>query len=73
MQYIDVVGLTELFKVLDMEVNHALITTLVKRWCLETHNFHLPHGEMGTTLQDIEVMLGILADGLPITGKTDMN
>ena len=73
MQYIDVAGLTELFKVFDMEVDHALITTLVKRWCPETHTFHLPHGEMGITLQDIEVMLGISVDGLPITGKTDMN
>ena len=34
--------------------------------------FHLPHGEMGITLQDIEVMLGIPVDGLPITRKTDM-
>ena len=73
MQYIDVVGLTKLFNVLDMEVDHALITTLVKRWCPETHTFHLPHGEMGITLQDIEVMLGLLANGLPIIGKTDMN
>ena len=30
MQYIDAVGLTSLFKVLDMEVNHALITALVE-------------------------------------------
>ena len=73
MQYIDVAGLTELFKVLDMEVDHALITTLVKRWCPETHTFHLPHGEMGITLQDIEVMLGISVDGLPVTGKTNMS
>ena len=29
MQYIDVVGLTELFKVPDMKVDHALITALV--------------------------------------------
>ena len=27
---------------------------------------------MGITLQDIEVMLGILVDGLPVTRKTDM-
>ena len=55
-----------------MEVNHALITALVKRWCSKTHTFHLPHGEMGITLQDIEVMLGISVDGLPITGRTDL-
>ena len=71
MQYIDATSLTRLFKVPDMEVNHALITALVKWWCPETHTFHLPHGEMGITLQDIEVMLGIPVDGLPVTGRTD--
>ena len=56
MQYIDAVGLTGLFKVPDMEVDHALIMALVERWRPETHTFHLPHGEMGITLQDIEVV-----------------
>nr|XP_023919086.1 serine/threonine-protein phosphatase 7 long form homolog [Quercus suber] len=73
MQYIDAAGFTGLFKVPDMEIDHALITALVERWRPETHTFHLPHGEMGITLQDIEVMLGIPVDGLPVTGRTDMN
>ena len=72
MQYIDAAGLTGLFKVPDMEVDHALIMALVKRWRLETHMFHLSHGEMGISLQDIEVMLGILVDRLPITGRTNL-
>ena len=72
MQYIDTAGLTRLFKVPDMEADHALITALVQRWCRETHTFHIPYGEMGITLQDIEVMLGILVDGLPVTGRTDL-
>ena len=71
MQYIDAAGLTGLFKVPDMEVDHALITALVEQWRSETHTFHLPHGEMGITLQDIEVMLGIPVDGLLVTGRTD--
>ena len=70
MQYIDAAGLIGLFKVPDMEVDHALITALVERWRPETHTFHFPHGEMGITLQDIEVMLGIPVDGLPVTGST---
>ena len=70
MQYIDVAGLTELFKVPDMKVDQALIMALVERWCPGTHTFHLPHGEMGITLQDIEVMLGILVEGLSLGGQT---
>ena len=50
-----------------MEVDPAMITALVKRWHLEKHTFHLPHGEMSITLQDIEVMLGVPVDGLPVT------
>ena len=57
MQYIDAVGFTRLFKVLDIEVDHALIMALVEWWHPKKHMFHLPHGEMGITLQDIEVML----------------
>ena len=72
MQYIDSAGLTGLFKVPDMEVDHALIMALVERWRPETHTFHLPYREMGITLQDIEVMLGIPVDGLPVTGRTNL-
>ena len=72
MQYIDVAGLTGLFKVPDMEVDNALIKALVEQWHSEMHMFHLLHGEMGITLQDIEVMLGIPVDGLPVTGKIDL-
>ena len=72
-RYITEAGFEGLFKVLNLEVDHALITALVKRWCLETHTFHLPHGEMGITLQDIEVMLGVRVDGLPTTGVVKMD
>ncbi|KAL0005608.1 hypothetical protein SO802_013169 [Lithocarpus litseifolius] len=49
------------------------ITALVKRWRLEMHTFHLPHREMGITLQDIEVMLGVPVDGLPMTGSVKLD
>ncbi|KAL0006450.1 hypothetical protein SO802_014011 [Lithocarpus litseifolius] len=54
-------------------VNHdAWRVAPIARLCPETHTFHLPHGEMGITLQDIEMMLGISVDGLLVTGKIDM-
>ena len=65
-------GLEGLFKVPELEVDHVLITTLVERWHLETHTFHLLHGEMGITLQDIEVMLGVPVDGLLVVRKTNL-
>ena len=52
-------GFEGLFRVLDLAIDHVLIIALVKCWYPETHTFHLPHGEMGITLQDIEVMLGV--------------
>jgi hypothetical protein len=51
----------------------VLITALVERWRQETHTFHLPHGEMTITLQDISVMLGLPVDGEVLVGSTDSN
>ena len=56
-----------LSKVLELEVDHTLIMALVERWHPKMHTFHLPHGEMGIMLQDIEVMLEVL-----VVGKTNL-
>ena len=72
-RYITEAGFEGSFKVPNLEVDHALITALVERWRPETHTLHLPHGEMGITLQDIEVMLGVRVHGLPITGAVKMD
>nr|CAN62346.1 hypothetical protein VITISV_006921 [Vitis vinifera] len=46
---------------------------LVERWCLETHTFHLPVGEMTITLQDVVVILGLRIHGLPIIDTCDID
>ena len=70
--YITDAGLDGLLRVPHMDLDHALITTLVERWRPETHSFHLPHGEMTITLQDMEVIIGVLVDGLLVMGYTKM-
>ena len=57
----------------NIDLDHALITTLVERWRSKTHSFHLPHGEMTIKLQDMEVIMGVPIDGLPVVGFTSTN
>ena len=46
-----------------IKLDHALITEFVERWCPKTHSFHLLHGEMTITLQDVEVIIGMPIEG----------
>ena len=43
-----------------------IISTLVERWRLKTHTFHLLDGECTITLQDVAVLTGLSIDGRPI-------
>ena len=70
--YIADVGLKGLLRVLNIDLDHALIIALVERWRQETHSFHLPHGEMTILLQYIEVIMGVPVDGLLVVGFTHM-
>nr|POE93811.1 serine/threonine-protein phosphatase 7 long form like [Quercus suber] len=64
--YITYVGLDGLLHVPNIDLDHALITTLVERWQPETHSFHLPHSEITITLQGMDVIMGVPVDGLPV-------
>ena len=41
----------------------SLLAALLDRWHPETHTFHLPVGEMTTTLQDVAKLLGLPCAG----------
>ena len=68
--YITDAGLDGLLRVPHMDLDQALITALMERWWPKTHSFHLPHDEMTITLQDMEVIMGVPVDGLPVVGYT---
>nr|XP_023924225.1 serine/threonine-protein phosphatase 7 long form homolog [Quercus suber] len=67
---IKLLRLEGLFRAPSREIDNCLITALVERWRPETHTFHLPHGEMSITLQDVEVIFGLPIDGEVLVGPT---
>ncbi|MFQ6646681.1 hypothetical protein Gotur_020497, partial [Gossypium turneri] len=50
------------------KLDPKLISALVERWISEMHTFHLSIcGECTITLEDINLQLGLLVDGYPVT------
>ena len=67
---IKLLRLEGLFRAPSREIDNCLISALVERWRPETHTFHLPHGEMSITLQDVEVIFRLPIDGEVLVGPT---
>ncbi|RYQ92591.1 hypothetical protein Ahy_B09g098815 isoform C [Arachis hypogaea] len=53
-----------------VQCQKSLVNALVERWHPDTHTFHLPVGECAVTLENVAIILGLLTDGLPVTGMT---
>lgn len=71
--YIERAGFGGILRLQFNQLDWHLITALVERWRPETHTFHMPHGEVTVTLQDIEIQFGLAIDGDVVTGRTNEN
>nr|XP_043638233.1 serine/threonine-protein phosphatase 7 long form homolog [Erigeron canadensis] len=68
-QHLKDVGFFQIFKVVVQKLDHPLITMLVERWRPETNTFHFSIGEATVTLQDVQVIWGLLIYGPTVTGE----
>ncbi|XP_042054514.1 serine/threonine-protein phosphatase 7 long form homolog [Salvia splendens] len=50
-----------------MKVDNELIMDLIERWRPKMHTFHLPIGEATVTLEDMQAIWGLRADGRVFT------
>nr|GMD77856.1 serine/threonine-protein phosphatase 7 long form homolog isoform X1 [Ipomoea batatas] len=69
MTYIRLAGFYVVSRLGCIMLDWPLITAMVDRWRPETHCFQLPFGEVTITLQDVEMLLGLRVDGLPVTSS----
>ncbi|QHO16558.1 uncharacterized protein DS421_10g304540 [Arachis hypogaea] len=46
-----------------VQCQSTLVNALIERWRPETHTFHFPVGECVVTLEDVTIILGLLANG----------
>ena len=62
-----------LYHIGHVTLDWVLITSLVERWRLETHTFHLQIEEMTITLQNVTIILSLRIHGPPVTGTCDFD
>nr|GMD42536.1 serine/threonine-protein phosphatase 7 long form homolog [Ipomoea batatas] len=67
--YLRLVGLYGVSYLEQIRLDHSLIAALIERWRPEVHAFPLPFGEVGITLQDVEVLFDLKVDGLAVAGR----
>ncbi|KAD7477118.1 hypothetical protein E3N88_00254 [Mikania micrantha] len=67
-RYIDIAGFGGVIDSGYRNLDHGLLEALIERWCLETHIFHLPIGEVTVTLEDVNVLWGLPIQGEVVSG-----
>ncbi|KAJ0075278.1 hypothetical protein Patl1_33525 [Pistacia atlantica] len=56
-----------------ISLNNPLISALVERWRRETNTFHLPHGEITITLDEVARIIGLRVDGEAVVRDNSMS
>ena len=71
--YVQRLGLFQVARMKEINIDKWLLAGLIERWRPETHTFHLPVGEMTVTLQDVSCLWGLPIKGAPVTGFADVH
>ena len=66
--YIIRTGFYGIYRMGHIMIDWPLITSLIERWWLETHTFHVPVEEMSITLQDVAIIFGLRIHRPVVTG-----
>ncbi|XP_072071620.1 serine/threonine-protein phosphatase 7 long form homolog [Arachis hypogaea] len=69
-EHLRITGFYHVSQIGIVQCQKALVNALIERWHPDTHTFHLSIGECSVTLEDVALILGLLTDGLPVTGMT---
>ncbi|KAL9667392.1 hypothetical protein QQ045_001749 [Rhodiola kirilowii] len=71
--YVVAAGFYPWTQVASVRVDPPLLTAVIERWRPETHTFHFNDGEAIITLQDVSLLTGLPVEGMPVTGRSQIN